>query len=426
MSTIGQQLLQPESGWKRYDDTNINFEYKGLSLNSRNYGYNSDVHFGNASDVYVRFNYKSKKGLRVVSPTAWDATAVKVMVDGVLNGSFNQYSSSIVSSVFVYELKGDGKEHSVEISKQNVNSSYLYWDTIDVDENGKLKPYNPNVSSKKYTDNIIPIMTSDENTNIKLSCSAYYITQTGSKKLFPYLAFDNTVNSAWNFENQSQPTGGHWLKIFFKDRTRCIAKITIRNGVHASESVKNFKLQGSNDDILYEDIYVGFHPYGDLDTSKAIYEFDNNESYKYYRILIIDSYYSQSTTYGGIGELEMMEEVLPNKYLIKQNNNYYSINNNYIDLGKIDNSEELNNIMDEYGYNDLSILTKELNNKRIPTKLENDYYKSFDINLNDIKDNIHLMEQNDKKYIEYDCDNYKISDKVKEINNAKFEVLMKE
>ncbi|EJP6472804.1 hypothetical protein NHI66_002114 [Clostridium botulinum] len=113
-------------------------------------------------------------------------------------------------------------------------------------------------------------------------------------------------------------------------------------------------------------------------------------------------------------------------YVIKQNSNYYSINNNYIDLRTIDNSEELNNIIDEYGYNDISILTKELNSKKIPTKLENDYYKSFDINLNDIKDSMNLIEENDKKYIEYGCNNYRISDEVKKINDSKFEILMKE
>ncbi|MCS4466723.1 LamG domain-containing protein [Clostridium botulinum] len=85
-----------------------------------------------------------------------------------------------------------------------------------------------------------------------------------------------------------------------------------------------------------------------------------------------------------------------NKYLLKQNNNYYSINNNYIDLGEIDNNKELNNLINEYGYNDLSILTKELNTKKVPAKLENDYYKSFDIDLNDIKDVINLIEENDK------------------------------
>ncbi|NFH40889.1 cell adhesion protein, partial [Clostridium sporogenes] len=62
----------------------------------------------------------------------------------------------------------------------------------------------------------------------------------------------------------------------------------------------------------------------------------------------------------------------------------------------------------------------------IPTKLENDYYKSFDINLNDIKDSINLIEEDDKKYIEYGCNNYRISDEVKKINDSKFEILMKE
>lgn len=128
-----------------------------------------------------------------------------------------------------------------------------------------------------------------------------------------------------------------------------------------------------------------------------------------------------------IDENEELRSYNPNlkKYLIKQNSNYYSINNNYIDLGIINNDKELKTIIDEHGYNDLSILTKELNSKKIPTKLENDYYKSFDINLNDIKDNINLIEENDKKYIEYSCSNYKISDKIKEINNGKFEVLMR-
>ncbi|NFC38435.1 hypothetical protein EXN11_01535, partial [Clostridium botulinum] len=118
--------------------------------------------------------------------------------------------------------------------------------------------------------------------------------------------------------------------------------------------------------------------------------------------------------------------LINNNYLLKQNNNYYSINNNYINLGKIDGDKKLNNLIDKYGYDDLSIITQELNNKKIPTKLENDYYKSFDINLNDIKDSISLIEENDKKYIEYGCSAYKISDKIREINNSKFEVLMKE
>ncbi|HID0767959.1 TPA: hypothetical protein ACXDAZ_002488 [Clostridium botulinum] len=128
------------------------------------------------------------------------------------------------------------------------------------------------------------------------------------------------------------------------------------------------------------------------------------------------------------GELKPYNEnpIIPYKYLLKQNSNYYSIDNNYIDLGTINNDEELDNLINEYGYDDLSIITKELDNKKIPTELENDYYKSFDINLNDVKDSINLIEEDDKKCIEYGCNNYKISDKIKKINDGKFEVLMKE
>ncbi len=145
---------------------------------------------------------------------------------------------------------------------------------------------------------------------------------------------------------------------------------------------------------------------------------------KKYRFLKIEFLELYSTDWLAINQIQFFDQQL--LYLIKQNNNYYSINNNYIDLGNIDNSEELNNVIDEYGYNNLSIITKELNAKKIPTKLENDYYKSFDINLNDIKDSINLIEEDDKKYIKYGCNNYKISDKVKKINNSKFEVLIKE
>ncbi|BAO04860.1 cell adhesion domain-containing protein [Clostridium botulinum B str. Osaka05] len=184
---------------------------------------------------------------------------------------------------------------------------------------------------------------------------------------------------------------------------------------------KEFEIRYSDDNIKYNTISNFI-----LEDNDSLQDFkiQHNAPHKFWGILIKNNYGSISTNWCGIGEIELYS--IYNKYLIKQNSNYYSINNNYIDLGKIDNNEELNNIIDEYGYNDLSILTKELNNKKIPTKLENDYYKSFDINLNDIKDNINLIEENDKKYIECGCNNYKISDKVKEINNAKFEVLMKE
>ncbi|MHB9938954.1 cell adhesion protein [Clostridium sporogenes] len=444
MATIGKQLLQPESGWKRFDDNDKNISYAGdwnNALNSLFYKgsyYNTSVSSSfNERKLICKFNFTGTK-LRIISSiTKWRSKNIIIRIDKIEErygeNNSDETNNTSVQKVIYEKVRLTNKEHFVEIYIDALttirpgDNSYksVEIDAIDIDENGELKPYDPSISSsKKYTNNIIPVMTSDENDEVKISCSAYYIGNNGFRN-YGFLAFDNTVNTGWNFENQSHPIGGHWLKIFFKDKARCVSKITIRNGVNASVSIKNFKIQGSNNDNTYVDLYTGLHPFGEFNTTKASYTFKNSVKYNYYRILIIDSYYSQSTTYGGIGELEMME-MISNKYLIKQNSNYYSINNNYIDLGNIDNSEELNNIIDEYGYNDISILIKELNNKRIPTKLENDYYKSFDINLNDIKDNINLIEENDKKYIEYGCNNYKISDKVKEINDGKFEVLMKE
>ncbi|AVP61042.1 cell adhesion protein [Clostridium botulinum] len=436
MATIGEQLLQPESGWKRYDDRNENISYVGNWVK----GSYSSTQYYLGTDTYIDIGIASSKNSHTIS---FNFIGSKIRIMGLKNTTgaencfinidnieynFSQNTSTLTQGCLNFELLNlTNKEHYVQMYSNNSNASKygIIFDSIDIDENGELKPYDPSISSsKKYANNIIPVMTSDENDEVKISCSAYYIGNNGFRN-YGFLAFDNTVNTGWNFENQSQPIGGHWLKIFFKDKARCVSKITIRNGVNASVSIKNFKIQGSNDDDTYVDLYTGLHPFGEFNTTKASYTFKNSVKYNYYKILIMNSYYSQSTTYGGIGELEMME-MISNKYLIKQNSNYYSINDNYIDLGKIDNSEELNNIIDEYGYNDISILTKELNSKKIPTKLENDYYKSFDINLNDIKDSINLIEEDDKKYIEYGCNNYKISDKVKEINNAKFEVLMKE
>lgn len=444
MATIGEQLLQPESGWKRFDDTDKNISYVGdwnNALNSLFYKgsyYNTSVSSSfNERKLICKFNFTGTK-LRIISSiTKWRSQNIIIRIDKIEErygeNNSDETNNTSVQKVIYEKVRLTNKEHFVEIYIDALttirpgDNSYksVEIDAIDIDENGELKPYDPSISSsKKYTNNIIPVMTSDENDKVKISCSAYYIGNNGFRN-YGFLAFDNTVNTGWNFENQSQPIGGHWLKIFFKDKARCVSKITIRNGVNASVSIKKFKIQGSNDDNTYVDLYTGLHPFGEFNTTKALYTFKNSVKYNYYKILIMDSYYYQSTTYGGIGELEMME-MISNKYLIKQSSNYYSINNNYIDLGKIDNSEELNNIIDEYGYNDISILTKELNSKKIPTKLENDYYKSFDIKLNDIKDNINLIEENDKKYIEYSCSNYKISDKIKDINNGKFEVLMKE
>lgn len=261
MAKIGEQLLQPESGWKRYDNTDSNITYIGAKqiVSGSKYSNSSLMYFQPSENCTIKFNFIGSKIRLIDTMSSNRSSNMNIKIDDI-NYTFNDYSPNSIDQRLIFEKAGLlFKEHFVEISNNQKDTVYGL-DAIDIDENGRLRPYNSN---------------------------------------------------------------------------------------------------------LY-------------------------------------------------------------KYLIKQDNNYYLINNNYIDLGTIDNNEKLDNLIDEYGYDDLSIITKELNSKKIPTKLENDYYKSFDINLNDIKDSINLIEEDDKKYIEYGCNNYRISDEVKKINDSKFEILMKE
>ncbi len=227
MATIGEQLLQPESGWKRYDDRNENISYVGNWVK----GSYSSTQYYLGTDTYIDIGIASSKNSHTIS---FNFIGSKIRIMGLKNTTgaencfinidnieynFSQNTSTLTQGCLNFELLNlTNKEHYVQMYSNNSNASKygIVFDSIDIDENGELKPYDPSISSsKKYANNIIPVMTSDENDEVKISCSAYYIGNNGFRN-YGFLAFDNTVNTGWNFENQSQPIGGHWLKIFLK------------------------------------------------------------------------------------------------------------------------------------------------------------------------------------------------------------------
>lgn len=129
------------------------------------------------------------------------------------------------------------------------------------------------------------------------------------------------------------------------------------------------------------------------------------------------------------GELKPYnEDIFHPMYLINQGADYYYINNNYLKLGAPINNSELNDWFTNYGYNDIGILINPLTTKKVPTTVDDtSTYKSLDIDLNDITgSNIVLAEEGAKKLIQYDCNSYKIIDKIKLNNGSKFDVVMKE
>ena len=95
---------------------------------------------------------------------------------------------------------------------------------------------------------------------------------------------------------------GEWLKVDFVDAV-FIEKVTLKSQ-QSSQGYKNFKVQGSNDDSQWTDIYSGLSAY--IDTVQS-FEFDNSESYRYYRIYCVDG---QSLSYLTIEEIEMMNSLI--------------------------------------------------------------------------------------------------------------------
>lgn len=101
------------------------------------------------------------------------------------------------------------------------------------------------------------------------------------------------------------------------------------------------------------------------------------------------------------------------KYLINQNNNYYSTKLNFINLGQHTDNTQLENWYNKYGADDVNIITQNLNNKEFPmSKDESGIWKTdFQLDMNDVTDNIDLVNINENnKSIKYDCNDYRILD----------------
>lgn len=228
-----------------------------------------------------------------------------------------------------------------------------------------------------YLDITPSIMNTDENDDIKLTCSSYYTTNQDSIPFPPYLVFNPDTAKSWNFQGVEQPTGCHWIKIQFKKKPIALSKINLKNGNFYACSIKNFKIFGSNDDVTYKELYTGIHDVAELNDTMTEHEFNNSKKYTYYRINVLDSNYSgNNKTYGGIGYLQLF--TVANKFLISKDNKFYSI------------KDELYNI-ETKSYNPLDITT---------VTVQNIIDNGFNINI--INDSVTIGEETFKPLDKFD------------------------
>ncbi|WP_459481259.1 Ig-like domain-containing protein [Clostridium saccharoperbutylacetonicum] len=161
-ATVGQQLTSPESGWQRYDDSDLKIQYIGswgIGYNSSSQAnwYNSSIHTNSGNkDDSVKFEFYGTK-FRIISSTFYDRNnKVDVICDGINIGNFNSSTFNSNNPILVFEKTGlSSDRHSVTI-KEDASSNGYYWmiDAVDIDSNGKLVSNNESISLDKSTMNI--------------------------------------------------------------------------------------------------------------------------------------------------------------------------------------------------------------------------------------------------------------------------------
>jgi len=145
MATIGQQLLQPEMGWKRYDDRHNSIKYTGNWLFENTTGYyNGTVSHVNqgTSGARVDFCFYGTKIRIIANWYTNKPTNVKIIIDGVQE-TFSEYTTITTPTqhmILSYEKIGlENKIHKVEvISPDDMTGKSWNIDAIDIGINDDL------------------------------------------------------------------------------------------------------------------------------------------------------------------------------------------------------------------------------------------------------------------------------------------------
>ncbi|MCH5469512.1 hypothetical protein [Bacillus toyonensis] len=136
---VGDVLKEPEPGWKRFDDTDSNFQYSGAWDISKSIGpYGGSLHFcrENNKIVTVQFNFFGT-ALRIIGLLFSAYDVGQISIDNMPPENISYKNGSTRYRALVYE-KFDLTEgvHTVSLSGLNIN-----FDAIDILA-GELIPFN--------------------------------------------------------------------------------------------------------------------------------------------------------------------------------------------------------------------------------------------------------------------------------------------
>ncbi|GEM_PF-1520891 len=145
MATIGQQLLQPENGWKRYDDRHNSIKYTGDWVFENTVGYydNTVSHVNQGtSGARVDFCFQGTK-IRIIANWYTNKPKdIKIIINGEQE-VFSEYTTITTPAqhmILSYEKTGlEYGIHRVEvISPDDMTGKSWNIDAIDIDSDGEL------------------------------------------------------------------------------------------------------------------------------------------------------------------------------------------------------------------------------------------------------------------------------------------------
>ncbi|MFJ7033935.1 hypothetical protein ACIQUE_23670 [Bacillus cereus] len=145
---VGDQLLQPEFGWKRMDDADSNIQYDGKwnFITTQKGAYNETIHYysapsGSTEEASASFKFKGTK-LRLVALSSYFQKKAILKIDGISYDLTKVEGRSPINGVqqtLMFEATElEDKEHLVELSGIDITL-----DAIDIDKTGSLVKPNP-------------------------------------------------------------------------------------------------------------------------------------------------------------------------------------------------------------------------------------------------------------------------------------------
>ncbi|WP_456010638.1 Ig-like domain-containing protein [Clostridium butyricum] len=147
-ATVGEQLLQPEEGWKRYDESDINIKYIGdgwNTYNDVNY-YKGTVISSRNADSMIFYVYSDKIRL-IGSMSGAHSSYMKIIIDDDEQYNYSQCGYTPYQIVLFEKTNMSKKVHKIEIRNSDYRLCDL--DAIDISENGYLEDTKKTISLDK-------------------------------------------------------------------------------------------------------------------------------------------------------------------------------------------------------------------------------------------------------------------------------------